>query len=264
MGWILKTYYLYRITNLVNEKLYFGITYQPSVRKYQHFKGKGPSISLVHKAVNKYGKENFKFELLCCGSKDYILELEAKAIGFFNTQQPNGYNIRSGGENSVWPEGHLSKKSKSVFISGFWFPSVTLALKALNIQKSTYLRWRKQGTEGELVRIKGNSISDIPQYVSGFWWPNLYIASSILGVVVRSLRYRIKRGFIEAEDRKCKAAIKNLKDYKKVNPLPKHSLKVKINGIIYNSILEASRETQISVSKIRTRLNNFSEGFEYA
>lgn len=259
----MKTYYLYRITNRVNGKLYFGITYQPKVRKYQHFKGHGPSISLVHKAVNKYGKENFDFQVLCAGSKDYILELEAKAVEHFQTQQPNGYNIRSGGENSVWPEGHLSKNSVPVYAAGFWFPSGLTAMSALNMPKKTFLKRKKDGTIGQEILIRQDFICDTPQYVCGIWWPNLHIASAIMKISIRTLRYRMLNGFVEAKGSREEKASQNLKDYHAKKLTPKHALKVIINGKHFNSIMEASKITGISVSKIRTRLKNKEEGFEY-
>lgn len=260
----MKIYYLYRIVNKVNGKLYFGITCQPKVRKYQHFKGKGPSISLVHKAVNKYGKESFDFEVLCAGSQDYILELEAKAVEHFETQQPKGYNIRSGGESSVWPSGHLSHNALPIYAGGFWFPSSTIAIKALGIQKNTFLKRKRDGTIGSEVIVREKSVSDNPQYVCGIWWPNLYIASAVTGLSIRTLRYRLLNGFIEASGRREIEAGKNLKAYRKDNPTPDHALKVIINGKLFNSIAEASKLTGISVSKIRTRLKNNEEGFEYA
>lgn len=259
----MKIYYLYRITNKINGKLYFGITYQPSVRRYQHFKGKGPSISLVHKAVNKYGKDNFDFEILCSGTKEYILELEAKAVSHFNSQNPNGYNIRSGGEESTWPSGYQSKNAKAVYASGFWFPSGVTAISALGMPKKTFLKRKKEGTLGETVLIREGSICDSPQYVCGIWWPNLYVASSLTKISIRTLRYRLLNGFVEEVSRREEKASENLKNYHAKKLVPNHALKVIINGETFNSIMEAAKLTGISVSKIRTRLKNKEEGFEY-
>lgn len=99
------TYYLYKITNKLNGKSYIGITNNSDKRFRQHCclsiaKAKKSPISL---SIQKYGKENFKFDVICMGSKDYILDLEVKSIKEYNTQVPNGYNISSGGEiNSGW------------------------------------------------------------------------------------------------------------------------------------------------------------------
>jgi group I intron endonuclease len=89
--------FLYIITNLVNGKQYVGITTDPDKRKSQHFTGCNGS-KLVFQAVKKYGIENFTFEILYEGDKEYIKSLEIKIIETLGTMIPSGYNLTAGGD----------------------------------------------------------------------------------------------------------------------------------------------------------------------
>ena len=52
----------------------------------------------IHKAIHKYGVENFSFEVLLYAEGDeYLNFMEQKCIQSFNTFAPNGYNLDSGG-----------------------------------------------------------------------------------------------------------------------------------------------------------------------
>lgn len=54
--------------------------------------------------MNKYGRDNFSFELLLCGEDKYIDALEVEAIRLYNSQTPNGYNMTLGGEGTLYYE----------------------------------------------------------------------------------------------------------------------------------------------------------------
>lgn len=89
--------YIYLTTNLINNKKYIGQK-KSSTFLYEKYLGSG---SLLRKAINKYGRENFKVELLCeCDSKE---ELDAKEIFYIAlydaTNNPEYYNLTKGGES---------------------------------------------------------------------------------------------------------------------------------------------------------------------
>ena len=91
--------YIYLTTNLINNKKYIG---QKKSTTFLHEKYLG-SGSLLRKAINKYGRENFKVELLCeCDSKE---ELDAKEIFYIAlydaTNNPEYYNLTRGGESGL-------------------------------------------------------------------------------------------------------------------------------------------------------------------
>lgn len=92
--------YIYCFTNLINGKQYVGSTVtSPNVRYNQHIYN--AFHENVHQynyplyvAMRKYGKENFKFEILVeqnCSEQE-IRQLEKEYIIQLNTLSPNGYN----------------------------------------------------------------------------------------------------------------------------------------------------------------------------
>jgi len=88
---------IYVITNLLNDKRYVGQTISFYHRWNQH-KSKNPEQQ-IGKDIQKYGRENFKFEII---EKCKIEELDEKEdywIKKLNTIIPYGYNIKYGGIN---------------------------------------------------------------------------------------------------------------------------------------------------------------------
>ena len=95
--------WLYKITNNINGKLYIGVSIDPERRWRQH-KRKGTHCLALKGAMQKYGSDNFSFDLLLCGEDKYIDELEVAAIKLYNSKTPNGYNITLGGEGTLYYE----------------------------------------------------------------------------------------------------------------------------------------------------------------
>jgi hypothetical protein len=89
---------LYRLV-FPNGKLYFGITVSMTRRIHVHrHAAKQGFRTPVYQAIRKYGFENVRCECLVVGSKEYIADLEIRAIATFNTCDPrNGYNVHRGG-----------------------------------------------------------------------------------------------------------------------------------------------------------------------
>lgn len=87
---------VYKITNRINGKSYIGITNNWKKRLENHKCGKK---QLVDKAIQKYGKENFDYDVIFENlSKEEAKEQEKHLIEKYNTKAPNGYNISSGGD----------------------------------------------------------------------------------------------------------------------------------------------------------------------
>ena len=93
--------YIYKITNTVNGKMYIGETAEknPQIRwrghKYAIREGKG--CPLLRTAFQKYGEENFTFEVIQECTKEERFIIEEQKIKEFNTLVPNGYNATIGG-----------------------------------------------------------------------------------------------------------------------------------------------------------------------
>jgi len=87
--------YIYKTTNLINGKIYIGKSSKGINESINYY---GSGISLTY-AIRKYGKENFKKEILCEADNDEILNnLEKYWIKKLNSQNRSiGYNIADGG-----------------------------------------------------------------------------------------------------------------------------------------------------------------------
>lgn len=99
---------IYKATNIINNKVYIGQTmHSLSNRKSQHINGYGRgSHYRFPKAIKKYGKENFKWEIIYTAKNlDDLNEKEIYFINLYDSTNPNkGYNIKSGGKNKPLPK----------------------------------------------------------------------------------------------------------------------------------------------------------------
>lgn len=102
---------IYKITNLINGKVYIGVTKQNLyVRFRDHSRAQGKCRGhgvdrLISKAIEKYGKKEFLVEEIFC-SKNYgylLNEMEQYFIRLFRSHyiDGNGYNMTYGGEGSI-------------------------------------------------------------------------------------------------------------------------------------------------------------------
>ena len=91
---------IYKITNTVNGKSYIGQTRHDAekTRIRDHLTGNSKANELVKRAVEKYGRDAFTYEILYDGIIPELLDsYEIEAIKKFNTISPHGYNLTTGG-----------------------------------------------------------------------------------------------------------------------------------------------------------------------
>lgn len=105
---------IYKATNLINNKLYIGKTVGPLYRrKYTHWHDakRGDNI-YFHRALLKYGKNNFKWDVLCkCDSRTKLLLLEKFYIAIYKKFSIL-YNMTDGGEGCIGLEKTAEHKRK--------------------------------------------------------------------------------------------------------------------------------------------------------
>lgn len=83
---------IYKTTCLLDNKIYIS---QDSKNNPKYY---GSGKYLLNNAIKKYGKENFKKEIICeCIPKEELDEKEKFWIKELNSKYPNGYNITGGG-----------------------------------------------------------------------------------------------------------------------------------------------------------------------
>ena len=101
--------YIYKIRNKINQKVYIGQTINSVNRRIScHFKPYSSKSMNISKAVQKYGRINFGWEILAeitATTKvellDYLNRAEIFYIAAYKSTDKNfGYNISKGGNNS--------------------------------------------------------------------------------------------------------------------------------------------------------------------
>ena len=103
---------IYKIENLINHKVYIGQSVRIEKRWQQHC---NTQKSLIGQAIQKYGKENFSFQILEeCSYKD-LDKKEAQYIKKYNCITPLGYNIRE--ESNSCASSQFIKLNKLEFLS---------------------------------------------------------------------------------------------------------------------------------------------------
>lgn len=99
-------YYVYCVTNLLNEKAYIGISNNPSRRWlcHQSIARTEKKQGSLHRAIAKYSVENFKFEVIACArTVADVKDMERMIIVQRGTLSPKGYNLCGGGEGGFGP-----------------------------------------------------------------------------------------------------------------------------------------------------------------
>ena len=102
---------IYKIVNILNNKIYIGKSsdiekrWKEHIRhsKSEHSRRKSP----IHKAINKYGKENFTIELIEEVEATKLDEREVYWISFYDSYN-KGYNCTKGGQNGATRQTKLS------------------------------------------------------------------------------------------------------------------------------------------------------------
>ena len=57
-------------------------------------------VSVLHRAMNKYGVDNFSFEIIDEVENDLLNQKEKEYIQQYNSLVPNGYNLTTGGDGT--------------------------------------------------------------------------------------------------------------------------------------------------------------------
>lgn len=106
--------YVYKTTNLINGKIYIG------QHKHSEFDNKYiGSGTMLFRAIDKYGKENFSCELLEeAYSQDELNKLEKYYVDLYNARDNSiGYNLAEGGiggSHAAWNKNLTKETNESV------------------------------------------------------------------------------------------------------------------------------------------------------
>ena len=167
--------FIYKITNKLNNKVYIGQTIQkPIERFYQHCAKKCDKYILnmvIHKAIFKYGKDNFTFEVIEEVPKQQLNEREEYWIKYYNSYT-DGYNSTKGGQKGNKPFKDIDNKTiieqyqqgKSLRTIGKIFNIDKATVKSILIRNNIKLRTTR--TYKLSQEDRANIILDIKQGLS--------------------------------------------------------------------------------------------------
>jgi hypothetical protein len=104
---------VYLTTNLINNKIYVGVHKNTN----ESYKGSG---IILQKAFKKYGKENFKREILhYCLESEHAYELESQIVDQWFVARKDTYNLTVGGIGGVGGNRYPSKFKNISYIDRF-------------------------------------------------------------------------------------------------------------------------------------------------
>lgn len=149
---------IYIATNLVNGKQNVGQTIRKLKKRMGEHKGTDNG-QLLHKAIKKYGIENFKWISFSCSEEELDWH-ETFLIKELNTLAPNGYNLETGGHKNKHHH-ELSKQKISKKLTG----RIRTPEHSNNLSKShTGIKMKKHSEESKLLRSKNNTGEKNPFY----------------------------------------------------------------------------------------------------
>ena len=124
--------YIYKITNLLNNKIYIG---KHKYSKYELDESYITSGIIINQSISKHGIENFNIELIDkASSLEELNQLEIFYIKEFNSKYPIGYNLTDGGDGArgidSWNKGQTKESNELV---------------RLNTEKSKQTKMKKYG-----------------------------------------------------------------------------------------------------------------------
>jgi group I intron endonuclease len=154
---------IYKVTNNLNGKVYIGQTIRPLIVRWkQHCNPCNKNCIALHRAIQKYGKENFSIQQIdiAC-DRDELDKKEIYWINFYNsTNSEKGYNLRVGGEHGYVSEETRIKISKSAtgkFVSDETKRKMSIAHKSFKMSKESIAKSveskRKNGVYEKIAKL---------------------------------------------------------------------------------------------------------------
>lgn len=181
----IKNYKVYKHT-APNGKVYIGITSKKPEYRWNYGKGYEHN-KYFHNAINKYGWDNIKHEILYDGLEETQAKLmEISLIHYYRSNNSNfGYNLTAGGDGVL---GHSPNKETRKKLSD------SHKGKKLTKEHRIHLSEARKGkiignTNGKtILQLEPNSLSIIKE------WKSETLAAKSFGVGKGTISKHIKRG----------------------------------------------------------------------
>jgi len=152
---------VYKITNKLDGKFYIGSTSNLIKRYYTHINhirtGKNSCVKLI-RAVNKYGEENFTFEIVCECPIEEVLKIEQRYI---DSLKPH-YNVaKIAGSNLGIKRTEEVKLKKSASQKENWKDESYRVKHLENLSKN----W-KSGSNHKMAKLTEEQVIEIKKQLS--------------------------------------------------------------------------------------------------
>jgi group I intron endonuclease len=189
---------IYKITNLINGKLYIGQTSKTLELRFRQHQVAAFTLNLkypLYRAMRKYGIENFKIELVEEVAPEQVNELERFYIKQYESFAPlgKGYNATRGGEGNIlldydliyqlWDEGKSIAEISTV--TGANRYGIRGVLKALPTYNETESRVRGNNYQHSLRLKPVYQYSPSGEFIAEF--ESASAASNALNIPVKSI-----------------------------------------------------------------------------
>lgn len=183
--------YIYKVTSKINGKIYIGKTESSIEERWKShlrasFNENHKDYNLAfHRAIRKYGEDNFTIEQIDTGIGAILKEKEQSWIAFYDSHK-NGYNCTFGGDGQCkynyqeivdfYKENNGNLKLTCQHFK-IYDQVVYSALKAFNINSRNFLRKRNKKYNKKILLVEENllfnTMAEIDKYFGKTVHPNI-------------------------------------------------------------------------------------------
>ena len=163
--------YIYKITNLINNKCYIGKTLNTIQERWREhcsdYKKRDEEKRPLYSAMNKYGIENFKIEEIEQCNEDIVNDREKYWIEYYSSFK-KGYNATLGGDGKAYLDRKLLiktynevqnlKKSAKILNIDAGHLSKILKENNIEIKSSKEVQNEEYGKEIAMIDLETNAI----------------------------------------------------------------------------------------------------------
>ena len=143
--------FIYKITNLINNKIYIGLTTRTVENRWkEHCRH---NSQMIDKAIEEFGKENFLFFSIEECEEEILYEREKYWIAYYNSFN-NGYNNTLGGRDN-----NYVMTDKVNLVLQFWNQGLTVnkIVEQTNLNVETVRSYlNKNNISHEDIRARAN------------------------------------------------------------------------------------------------------------